>query len=115
MNHAEPKPRRDPDALRITNQYRDRDRKGMVYELQCGTSKLALLSSPSEGPGDPEWRFEARTTQAPQLVVIGDWGLTRALALEAVGRLWLEKLPTLGLPTFDWTAIATALQAVKAV
>lgn len=115
MPQAEPKTRRDPHALRITNQYRDRDGHGMVYELQCGTAKLALLASPSGGPGAPEWRFEARTAQAPQLVVIGDWGKTRALALESVGRLWSEKVPSLALPTFDWAGVATALAAVRAV
>ena len=103
------------DSLRITNQYRDREKRGMVYELRCGDARLALLAAQSESPSEPEWRFEARTAQAPQLVIIGEWGPTRAGALAAVGRLWREKVVSLGIPSFDWTAVETALAAVRAV
>lgn len=112
---SKPSTARNADALRITNQYHEREKAGTVYELRCGESKLALLVSQSGGPGAPEWRFEARTAQAPQLVVIGDWGTTKLGALEAVGRLWVSKVDSLGLPTFDWVAVATALATVRAV
>jgi hypothetical protein len=102
-------------ALRITDQYRDYVEGGMVYELRCGDARLALRAAQSKGPGDPEWRFEARTTQSPQLVILGDWRGSRAVALETLARSWNAKVPLLGIPSFDWGAIAAALAAVRAV
>jgi hypothetical protein len=104
---------KDVNALRITNQYRDPPR-GMVYELACGVDRVALLAAQSDGKVD-EWRFEARTAQLPELVLVGEWQHTRAEALGALGRLWTSKVAALGIPSFDWVAVNTALAAVKAV
>ena len=106
---------KNDDSLRIVNQYRDREKHGMVYELRRGEDRLALLAAPSEGAGAQEWRFEARTAQSPELVVTGEWGRTRAEALETVGRSWSSQVDLLGIPRLDWLAGATALVAVKAV
>jgi hypothetical protein len=103
------------DATRIVNQYRDRENRGMVYEFRHGDDRLALLAARSESPGEPEWRFEARTAQAPQLVMIGDWGRTRAEALDALAKLWSSKVAGLPIPSFDWLAVTSALSAVKAL
>ena len=104
---------KDKNALRITNQYRASVDRGMVYELKVDAIGVALevAQSPSAG----EWRVQARTTQAPQLVVIGDWAATRREALRAVGALWASKMPSLGLPKLDWDAVASVLAEVRAV
>lgn len=104
------------DKLRITNQYRDKDRGGAIaYELRCGEARIVLRASQSAAENSTEWRFEAHTFHAPDLVVIGDWQASRTEALRAVGSLWSSKAPSLGLPMFDWTAVATALTAVRAL
>jgi hypothetical protein len=104
------------DTLRITNQYRDKDRGGaMAYELRCGDARIVLRAARSAADDSNEWRFEAHTFQSPDLVVIGDWQPSRIAALAAIGSLWSSKAASLGLPTFDWTAMATALSAVRAI
>ena len=106
---------KDKNALRITTQYRDRE-KGMVYELRCGDDRIAVRREEGASvPGGSEWRFEARTPQSPEVVVLGAWVSTRTAALEDVARLWSLKVPSLGIPSFDWVAVATALAAVKAL
>jgi RNA recognition motif len=108
-----PRTVKDKNALRITNQYRASVDRGMVYELKVDAVGVALevAQSPSAG----EWRVQARTTQAPQLVVIGEWAATRIEALRAVGKLWGSKMPSLGLPNLDWDAVASVLAEVRAV
>jgi len=104
------------DELRITNQYRDKDRRGaMAYELRCGDARLVLRAAQSAEDHANEWRFEAQSVQPPEIVLIGDWQTSRTAALAAVGTLWTSKAESLGLPTFDWTAVATALTAVRAI
>ncbi len=104
------------DKLRITNQYRDKDRGGAIaYELRCGEARIVLRASQGAADNSKEWRFEAHTFQAPDLVVVGDWQTSRTEALRAVGTLWSAQALSLGLPTFDWTAVATALTAVRAL
>jgi hypothetical protein len=103
----------DPEATRITQQYRDRERR-MVYELRCGPSALVLRATQSadEAAG---WRFEAHPMQAPQLVVVGSWGATRSDAFRAVRELWLDRASSLGLAVLDWDKVASALAAVRAL
>ncbi len=103
----------DPEATRITQQYRDREQR-MVYELRCGSSALVLRASQS-ADATAEWRFEAHPMASPQLVVVGSWGATRSDAFRAVRELWLEKGPSLGLAILDWDKVASALTAVRAL
>jgi hypothetical protein len=100
-------------STRIAQQYRD-PRKGMVYELLCGDTSLVLHASQSTDAGQ-EWRFEAHPMHAPQLLVVGDWGATRAVAFHAMRELWLAKAASLGLGTYDWDAVALALTQVRAL
>ncbi len=106
---------KDKNALRITDQYRDQARGAMAYEFRVGDARLALLSEERTSTGARAWRFEARTAQSPQLVVIGEWGSSRAEALQTLARLWTDRVPDLGVPDFDWVAIASLLATVRAV
>ena len=103
----------DPDAPRITQQYRDRQSR-MVYELKQGTSRFMLLASQSADPA-AEWRFEAHAAQAPQLIVTGSWGKTRTEAFNAMRDLWIARGDSLGLLHVDWEKVAAALTAVRAI
>lgn len=104
----------DPDAPRITLQYRDRDRR-MVYELRHGTSALVLLASQNADTSSAEWRFEAHPAESPQLVVVGKWNATRTDAFRAMRDLWIERSDALGLVHVDWEKVEGALSAVRAL
>jgi hypothetical protein len=105
--------KQDPDAPRITQQYRDRQER-MVYELRFGGSLLVLLSSQSADTSG-EWRFEAHPMGASQLVVAGEWGKTRVDAFHSMRDLWRERADSLGLARVDWERVADALTAVRAI
>jgi hypothetical protein len=47
--------------------------------------------------------------------VISEWGVTKAVALSAVGRFWVEHAAERGLPSFDWESLAKALTEVRAL
>ena len=104
----------DPDALKITNQFRSRN--GFVYDLKCRGVRLTLNIGQRQNPSDPgEWCVDACVNAPPQATPIGAWGATRIDALREVGRLWAASAGDLGLPMFDWDAVATALSGVRAV
>jgi hypothetical protein len=105
--------KQDENAPRITQQYRDRERR-MVYEVRYGTSLLVLLASESEGEVS-EWRFEAHPRESPQLVVTGAWAGTRAAAFKTMRELWVERGEGLGLGPIDWDKVAVALESVRAI
>jgi len=101
--------------VRISNQYRDRDRsQGMIYELRWGDEKLVLRSKQSADTS-AQWRFSAHPMASPQLAIIGEWGATRIEAFRAMRDLWTAKGPSLGLAKFDWDQVATALTEVRAL
>jgi hypothetical protein len=103
----------NPADPRIMQQYRDRDQR-MVYELRHGTSLLVLVSSQG-ADNAAEWRFEAHPAESPQLVVAGQWQPTRASAFDTMRDLWIERGEALGLARVDWTKVAAALSAVRAI
>jgi hypothetical protein len=107
------KAKSDDGSPRITQQYRDHDRR-MVYEVRYGSSLLVLLASESTG-STPEWRFEAHPRESPQLVVAGQWGASRADAFRAMRDLWIERGAGLGLARIEWDKVAVALAAVRAI
>lgn len=102
----------DTNAPRITQQYRDRERR-MVYELRCGTSALVVLATQSSENTD-EWRFEAHPMEAPERIVKGE-GSTRAAAFGAMRDMWIERGEALGLASVEWEKVATALTSVRAI
>lgn len=103
----------DDGAPRITQQYRDRDRR-MVYEVRHGTSLLVLHASESAGD-TAEWRFEAHARESPQLVVSGAWAASRADAFKTMRDLWVERGEGLGLARIDWEKVAVELASVRAI
>jgi hypothetical protein len=101
------------DGPRISQQYRDRERR-MVYEVQHGTSLLVLLASEGTTARD-EWRFEAHSREAPQLCVTGSWEASRKAAFETMRDLWIQRGEALGLAHVDWAKVADALLSVRAI
>lgn len=114
MSEKSEKAEKAKDALKITDQ--SRDRNGMVYDLKAEGNRLIVRIFPRENPQDEnEWRIEARVSSAPEATVVTQWGATRADALREVGKVWVSLAPEQGLPTFDWDAVAVALNAVRAL
>ena len=60
-------------------------------------------------------QIEARTRDVADAAVVREAAATRALALRELERSWKEKSGSLGLPAFDWSAIASALAEVHAL
>ncbi len=108
------KPEKNKDALKITGQ--SRSRRGMVYDLKANGNRLTLSVFPRESSDEPnEWRVEARVSSGAEDAAVTHWAATREEALREVGRVWTEKAQASGLAAFDWDAVATALQSVKAI
>jgi hypothetical protein len=105
----------DADALHITMQFRSGE--AMVYDLRSRAGRLTLRVSGRGGEEGPptEWRIEASTSTSPDAVVVTESGLTRAEALQAVGRSWGEKRIAGNLPLFDWQSVALVMGAVRAL
>ena len=110
------KPETQPDALRITQQFRSGP--AMVYDLRGTAGRLTLRVTGRVGAEDQPpsaWCIEAATSSSPDSVVVAEWAATRADALLAVGRTWGEKRLACNLPAFDWESVARALLAVRAI
>jgi hypothetical protein len=103
----------DKDALKITNQFRNK--RGIVYDLKHQADRLTVCITQRENPDDPgEWRVDLSTGSQSE-AAITEWGPTKADALKAAGATWLSSSGSLGLPTFDWDAVAKALTTVRAI
>ena len=114
MNHQKKEPRKDPNALRITNQFRAEH--GMVYELKRERDKLIVRVFGRANSKDPaDWRIEARISDAAEATVVTEWAATKAEALQKIGSAWTTLAFEQGLPTFDWVNVAEVLHAVRAV
>jgi hypothetical protein len=102
------------DKLRITDQFRTRN--GMAYELRQHGARLTVLIAerPIENGDGSEWLVEASSVQFPGSEV-SQVAPTRAEALRKIGMQWVADAAARGLPSFDWTAVATALTAVRAI
>jgi hypothetical protein len=101
------------DALKITGQ--SRLRNGFVYDLKYMGDVLILSVMPSENPEDPAaWSVEARLG-IKDATPITAWGSTKRDALREVGLAWAGRAAMLGLPAFDWQAVATVLSEVRAL
>lgn len=115
----------DRPVVRITQQFRERG--NMAYDLDCAGTRLTVrifppnnmaASDPAAGReahGEELWRVEARITDAPGAVVGSASGATRTEAFREVATWWASQQGTLGLPSFDWDAIAKAMTAVRAL
>lgn len=99
--------------LAIANQFRDRG--SMVYDFVRSDARLTLRFTSRMNEDDPnEFRVDA-SEGAKGAVFVTAWGATRAAALAAVGSSWQETHENLGLPMFDWDAVAVALNDVRAL
>lgn len=114
MSRDKREPRRDPNALHITNQFRADH--GMVYELKCERDKLIIRVFERSSPADPaDFRVEARGSDAAATAAVTEWGPTRLEALRSVGRAWNSLADRGELARFDWGDVAGVLHAVRAV
>jgi hypothetical protein len=101
-------------ALKLTNQFRNG--RGMVFAFRYNKEKLTLCLSPRENEMDAEdWCAEARTGPEPRPLIVREWGPTRADALRQLGRSWASRADADSLPVFDWEAVASELNAVRAL
>lgn len=100
------------DSCRITDQFRTR--QGMAYELRESGARLTVLIAERTNEGGSEWLVEASSVQFPG-AEIAHTASTKAEALRRTGAQWVEDSMARGLPTFDWTAVAKALTAVRAI
>jgi hypothetical protein len=103
----------DKDALKITNQFRNK--RGIVYDLKHQADRLTVCITQRENPDDVnEWRVDLSAGSQGE-AVITEWGATKADALKAAGSTWISQADALNLPTFDWDAVAKALTTVRAI
>ena len=103
----------DKDSLKITNQFRNK--RGIVYDLKHQADRLTVCITQRENPDDQgEWRVDLSAGSQGE-TVITEWGPTKGDALRAAGTTWVSNAETMGLPTFDWEAVAKALTTVRAI
>jgi hypothetical protein len=101
-------------ACRVVTQYQSGGEK--VFELATADASLELrISSHSVGGGERRWHVAAQSGSAPDSAAISDGAETKRAALSKVAARWVEQAAELGLPTFDWAAVETALLAVRGV
>lgn len=107
-------PARDPGALRIAMQYRER--ASMAYELVCNGVEVSVRVTPAASSDDPAaWRIDAQVGRSKDAPCVTGWATTRTEALSEVSRRWASGQTTHGLPVFDWDAAARALGEVRAL
>lgn len=100
------------DKLRITDQFRTRN--GMAYELRQQGARLTVLIAEQTDAAGSQWHVEASSQQFPGSGM-SHVASTRAEALRRIGLEWGEGAASRGLPSFDWSAVAVALSAVRAI
>ena len=86
----------------------------MVYELGGGSVSLEVRISSQRVAGERNWHFAAQLGGSDS-VAISEFAETKANALQKVAAQWAERAAELALPVLDWTAIAAALLAVRAI
>lgn len=101
-------------TCRVVTQYQSGGEK--VFELATADASLELrISSQAVGGGERRWHVAAQPGSAPDSAEIIGEAETKRAALSKVAARWIEQAPELGLPTFDWVAVETALLAVRGV
>lgn len=101
-------------ACRVVSQYHSGGER--VYELASADASLELrISSRVLGGGERSWHIQAQPGNLPDSVSINEEGQTKRGALSKVAARWIEQAAELGLPSFDWAAVETALLAVRGV
>ena len=102
------------DALRITQQFRERG--GMTYDFSVGGATFTVRVFARQNATDAgDWRVELTGGRAEQALQVEAWGATRIDALRVAGSSWAEDPRSRDLARPDWTAVEKALQTVRAV
>lgn len=101
-------------VCRVVTQYHSGGEK--VFELATADASLELrVSSLAIGGGERRWHVAAQQGSAPDSAAISCEGETKRGALNKVAEQWTEQAAELGLPSFDWAAVETALLAVRGI
>jgi hypothetical protein len=85
----------------------------MVYDLKAATDHLSLTILEREENND--WKVEARSSNAADALVVYAHAQTRRDAIARVADEWTQHARSNRVPFFDWAAVVTALEAVRAL
>lgn len=89
---------------------------GKVFELELAGRLLDVHVTPRENPDSSDhWQVTARDSRSAGAVVISGTGATRGEALESVSRAWDAQVLECKLTPFDWVAVTSTLQAIRAI
>jgi hypothetical protein len=110
MNHS----KQGAPACRVVSQYHSGGEK--IYELATAGASLELrVSSLAAAGGERHWHVAAQSGSAADAVAISGEAKTKREALSNVAARWAERTTELSLPAFDWTAVETAMLAVRGI
>jgi len=102
-----------PPCRVVTQYHSDGER---VYELASPDAELEIrVSSRATSGGERTWHVAAQPRSSLDAASIGEEAETKRGALHKVAARWTERAAELGLPNFDWTAVETALAAVRGI
>ncbi len=104
---------KQPPACRVVTQYHSGGEK--VYELETAGGALELRVSSLAVGGERRWHVAAQEGSSPDSTAISEEAETKRDALSKVAAQWAERATELGLPTYDWAAVETALLAVRGI
>jgi len=91
---------------------------GKVFELESAGKMLDVHVTPdeaSDAASAAHWRVAAHDRRTEGAIVISETGATRGEALEKVSRAWAEQMNERNLTPFDWIAVTSTLQAIRAI
>lgn len=87
-----------------------------VYELEAAGNPLEIrISSRAVGGGERWWHVAVQLGAGADSPTLAEEAETKRGALDKVAEQWTERAAELGLPAFDWSAVASALLAVRGI
>lgn len=107
------KPKAVEPSCKVTMQYRHG--AGKVFELESAGQMLDVHVTPAEGAESAGWRVAAHDRRSAGAIVISETAATRGEALEKVSRAWIAQMGERNLTAFDWIAVTSTLQAIRAI
>ena len=108
------KPAKPEPLCKVTMQYRSG--AGKVFELESAGLMLDVHVTPREASDSAgQWQVAAHDRRSAGANVICESGATRGEALEKVSRAWVEQMTERNLTPFDWIAVTSTLQAIRAI
>ena len=108
------KPEKVEPPCKVTMQYRSG--AGKVFELESAGKMLDVHVTPHEDSNSADlWRVAAHDRRSAGAIVISEVGATRGEALAKVSRTWVEQTRERNLTSFDWIAVTSTLQAIRAI